>query len=42
MKILWLSENGFEGKVPREFEQMRTDFAWFVVGDGYHSNIGNI
>jgi len=42
MKILWLSENGLEGKVPRNFEQMRTEMAWFCASDGVHTNIGNI
>jgi hypothetical protein len=42
MKILWLSENPAEGKIPRNMSQMRTDFAWFVASDGYHTNIGNL
>ena len=42
MKILWLSENGLEGKISRDFNQMRTEFAWFVASDGYHTNIGNL
>ncbi len=42
MKILWLSENSIEGKIPRNFNQMRTEMAWFVASDGYHTNIGNI
>lgn len=42
MKILWLSENPAEGKMPRTMNQMRTDFAWFVASDGYHTNIGNL
>ena len=42
MKILWLSENPAEGKMPRNMDQMRTDFAWFVASDGYHSHIGNL
>lgn len=41
-KILWLSENGLEGNVPRNFDQMRTDFAWFCASGGDHTNIGNI
>lgn len=42
MEILWLSESGFDGKVPRDFNQMRTEFAWFAASDGVHKNIGDI
>lgn len=42
MKILWLSENTFSGKIPRDFPQMRTEFAWFVASDGDHKNFGEL
>lgn len=42
MKILWLSENPAKGKIPRHFEQMRTEFSWIVASDGKHQNIGEL
>lgn len=42
MKILWLSENPAKGKIPRHFEQMRTEFAWICASDGEHQNIGEL
>lgn len=41
-KILWLSENSSKGKTPRDFVNMRTEFAWFVASDGTHEHIGEL
>jgi len=35
-KIAFLSENGFEGKVPRDHPNMRVEMAWMVALDAYH------
>ena len=36
MKIAFLSENNFLGKVPRDFENARTEFAWMLALDAEH------
>ena len=40
MKSIFLSEMGFAGKVPRNNDNMRTEFAWMVGLDADHQNIG--
>ena len=42
MKVLWLSENGFTGKYPKDFDNIRTDVAWCIASDGYHVPIGHL
>jgi len=42
LKILWLSENNFFGKIDNKFENMRTDFAWFYASNGIHCPIKDI
>ena len=39
MEIAWFSESGLEGKVPRYFDNMRTEYAWFVAQNATHHNI---
>lgn len=39
MKIAWFSELPLSGKVDRSYENMRTEFAWFVAQDSDHHNI---
>lgn len=36
MKVLWLSESGFKGKVPATHDNMRTEMAWINASDGLH------
>lgn len=36
MKIAFLTEMGFEGKVPSHHENMRTEFAWMCALDALH------
>lgn len=40
MKIAFFTEMGFVGKTPRNHENMRTEFAWFVALDAFHYPIG--
>jgi hypothetical protein len=39
MEIAFFTEMGFEGKVPRTHDNMRTEFAWMVALDADHYNI---
>ena len=39
MKIAFFSESKFDGKVPRDFNNMRTEYAWYVALDANHHNI---
>ena len=39
MKIGFFSESNFEGKIPRNFDNMRTEYAWYVALGGIHHNI---
>lgn len=41
-KIAWFSEMGFAGKTPRNHDNMRTEFAWFVAQDAEHFNIKHL
>lgn len=41
MKIAFFSEMGFEGKVPRTHDNMRTEFAWMVALDADHYNVNS-
>jgi|TARA_R110001606_G_scaffold390351_3_gene557234 hypothetical protein len=41
MKIAFLSENNFLGKVPRDFENARTEFAWMLALDAKHYPLNN-
>ena len=41
MKITFLTEMGFEGKVPANHPNMRTEFAWMHALEANHSNIFN-
>ncbi len=38
-KIAFFSESGFDGKIPRNFDNMRTEYAWYVALDVTHHNI---
>lgn len=39
VNIKWFSELPLEGKVDRNFINMRTEFAWFVAQDASHANL---
>lgn len=41
MKIAFLTEMGFEGKIPSNHPNMRTEFAWMYALDATHYNIHN-
>lgn len=36
IQVTWFSEMPLQGKVPRSFRNMRTEFAWFVAQDATH------
>mgnify|MGYP003122491470 CR=1 FL=1 len=40
--IAFFSESQFDGKIPRDFENMRTEYAWYVGFDATHHNIESI
>lgn len=42
LKILFVSENVFQGHVPRNFKNMRTEYAWMCTLNAYHCNINQI
>lgn len=42
MEIAFFTEMGFNGKIPRVHENMRTEFAWMVALDADHYNIKQI
>ena len=42
MSIAFFTEMGFEGKVPRNHPNMRTEFAWMCALDADHYNYKNI
>jgi len=39
MNVLFVSENNFNGKYPRDFTNARTDVAWQIALDAYHECI---
>jgi len=42
MNIAFFTEMGFQGKIPRNHENMRTEFAWMVALNADHYNINVI
>ena len=42
MNIAFFSESPFDGKIPRDFDNMRTEYAWYVGLDATHHNIESI
>ena len=42
MKIAFFSESNFDGKIPRNFENMRTEYAWYVGLDATHHFVGHL
>jgi hypothetical protein len=41
MKIAFLSEMNFEGKIPSNHPNMRTEFAWMYALDAIHHSLYN-
>ena len=41
MKILFLTEMGFVGKVHRTHDNMRVEFAWMASMGAEHNHLGN-
>ena len=41
-KIAFFSESNFEGKILRNFENMRTEYAWYVALEATHHSISNL
>ena len=39
-KIVFFSESGVMGKVPRDFENARTEYAWMLALDAPHYTLG--
>ena len=42
MKIAFFSESQVRGKIPRDFLNARTEYAWMMALDAPHYNINNI
>ena len=42
MKVVFFSESQVSGKVPRDFPNARTEYAWMIALDAPHYNINNI
>jgi len=42
MKIAFFSEANFEGKIERDYNNMRVEYAWYVGLDATHHYLGNI
>ena len=42
MNIAFFSESNFDGKIPRNFENMRTEYAWYVALDAAHYCLNNL
>jgi len=40
--IAFFSESNFDGKISRNFENMRTEYAWYVGLDAVHHYVGNL
>ena len=40
--IAFFSESNFDGKISRNFENMRTEYAWYVGLDATHHYVGNL
>ena len=41
MGVAFFTEMGFQGKIPRTHENMRTEFAWMVALDADHYNVNS-
>ena len=41
MKIVFFSESQVNGKIPRDFDNARTEYAWMMALNAPHYNINN-
>ena len=42
MNIAFFSESNFDGKIQRDFDNMRTEYAWYVALDATHHYVGHL
>ena len=42
MRIAFFSESPFDGKISRDFDNMRTEYAWYVALDATHHYVGHL
>ena len=42
MKIAFFSETPYDGKFKRDFDNMRTEYAWYVGLNATHHYIGHL
>ena len=42
MKTAFFSESNFDGKISRDFKNMRTEYAWYVGLDSTHHYVGHL
>ena len=42
MNIAFFSESNFDGKMKRDFDNMRTEYAWYVGLDAIHHHINKL
>ena len=42
MKVAFFTEMGFRGKVPRNFPNCRTEYAWMIALDADHYNLKDV
>jgi hypothetical protein len=42
MNIAFFSESNFDGKIERDFNNMRTEYAWYVALDTTHHYVGHL
>jgi len=42
MNIVFFTEAGFDGKISRDFDNMRTEYAWYVALDSIHHSIAKL
>ena len=42
MNIAFFSESNFDGKISRDFDNMRTEYAWYVGLDATHHYVGHL
>ncbi len=42
MNIAFFSESNFDGKIQRDFDNMRTEYAWYTALDATHHYVGHL
>lgn len=42
MNIAFFSESNFDGKISRDFDNMRVEYAWYIGLDATHHYVGNL